>query len=177
MGETTRSTSRRSLLGRGFLFAAGAFGIGAARREESARAAPLAPGRTRTLRLYGRNFQLHAHDRLAGQVPGKGDRHSGYGELLDRPNGRVVGHFASAHMTHESPYTTVAASHELHTFSLKDGTIHGFGLSPRGGEGHFVILGGTGRYVGAQGSYVARQRQRELGGNGAAEFHLTLEGR
>ena len=39
-----------------------------------------------------------------------------------------------------------------------------------------MILGGTGVYVGARGGYVARQATRELGGNGTAEFHLTLAG-
>ena len=60
--------------------------------------------------------------------------------------------------------------------ALQDGTIHGLGSVMRGAEGHFVILGGTGRYAGAQGSYVARQSARELGGDGTAEFRLTLAG-
>ena len=38
------------------------------------------------------------------------------------------------------------------------------------------MLGGTGTYAGATGSYLARQLPRELGGNGTAEFHLTLAG-
>ena len=43
-------------------------------------------------------------------------------------------------------------------------------------ELNFVILGGPGAYLGARGGYVARQATRELGGNGTAEFHLTLSG-
>ena len=35
-------------------------------------------------------------------------------------------------------------------------------------------MGGTGRYAGARGTYVARQRRQELGGEGTAEFVLTL---
>jgi hypothetical protein len=175
MEEATRtSSSRRSLLGRGLLLAAGALGLGAARRPATARAgAPKAKGE---LRLYGRNFHLHAPCRRAGQVPESGDRHNAYGELLDRPNGKVVGHFTAAHLTHESPFAAAASSLEIHTFNLNEGTIHGIGSASRGVDAHFVVLGGTGRYSGVQGSYVARQRSRELGGNGTAEFHLTLAG-
>ena len=37
------------------------------------------------------------------------------------------------------------------------------------------MIGGTGRYAGATGSYVARQSLREHGGEGTAEFTLTLD--
>jgi hypothetical protein len=175
MGEGIRTSSRRRVLGRGLMLVAGALGLGAAQRAEASGAvAPTTKGTE--LRLYGRNFHLHAPARRVGQVPAKGDRHSAYGELLDRPNGRVVGHFTGAHLTHDSPFAAAASSLEIHTFTLKDGTIHGLGTVARGAEGHFVILGGTGRYAGAQGSYVARQGSRELGGDGTAEFHLTLAG-
>ena len=63
---------------------------------------------------------------------------------------------------------------EIHTFHLEDGTIHGLGTALRGTAGSFTILGGTGRYAGVSGSYVATQRQREHGGNGTADFHLKL---
>jgi hypothetical protein len=172
MQEAT-GTSRRSLLARGALLAAGALGITAAGAQGTA----WASRRNRApLRLYGRNFHLHSPARRAGTVPEKGDRHSTYGELLDRPGGKVVGHFTAAHLTQESPFATAASSLEIHTFTLKNGTIHGLGTVARGAEGHFVIVGGTGRYAGVQGSYVARQGSRELGGNGTAEFHLTLAG-
>ena len=88
----------------------------------------------------------------------------------------MVGHFTAAHLTHDSPFAAAASSLEIHTFTLEGGTIHGLGAVSRGAEGHFVILGGTGVYVGARGGYVARQATRELGGNGTAEFHLTLAG-
>jgi hypothetical protein len=176
MEETGRTSSRRSLVTRALLLGAGAFGIKAARRPATARAST-PNGAGEELRLYGRNFHLHGPSHLAGQVPVKGERHSAYGELLDRPRGRVVGHFTAAHLTHESPFARVASSLEIHTFALAEGTIHGLGSAPRGADGHFVILGGTGRYSGVEGSYVARQQSRELGGNGTAEFHLTLAGK
>jgi hypothetical protein len=110
---------------------------------------------------------------VPGQVPEKGDRHTGYAQLLNRPNGRVVGHFTAAHLALNSPFAH-AGSLEIHTFHLAEGTIHGLGAAARGAEGHFVVLGGTGRYAGVSGSYLARQNPRELGGNGTAEFNLTL---
>jgi hypothetical protein len=178
MGEASRTSSRRGVLGRGLMLAAGAFGLGAARADASVKVAPtVRTNATEELRLFGRNFHLHASDHRAGQVPVKGERHSTYGELLARPNGKkVIGHFTAAHLTQDTPFAAGVSSLEIHTFALKDGTIHGLGSVARGAEGHFVILGGTGRYAGARGSYVARQGTRELGGNGTAVFHLTLAG-
>jgi len=169
MEEAIRTTSRRSVLGRGLAFAAAAIGLGAANAQA---ATPETQGTE--LLLYGRNFHLHSRSTRSGQVPEGGDRHSAYGELLRRPGGKVIGHFTAAHLTQASPFAIGASSLEIHTFTLEDGTIHGLGAVARGAEGHFVILGGTGRYTGVTGSYVARQNVRELGGNGAATFHLTL---
>ena len=68
---------------------------------------------------------------------------------------------------------TLAAGLELHTFDLDDGTI--LGIGPAGiHDKPFAIVGGTGRYTGASGTYVAKQSPRELGGDGTAEFTLTL---
>ena len=174
MDEAT-GTSRRSVIGRGLLLAAGALGISAAARaDRPAWAAPSTKKDAVRLKLYGRNFHLHSGSDRPGRVPEKGDRHSAYGELLDRPNGRVLGHFSAAHLTHESPFAAAASSLELHTFTLTDGTILGLGSVARGTEGQFVVVGGTGRYAGARGGYTALQHLRELGGNGTAEFQLTL---
>ena len=175
MADANRTSSRRKLLVRGLALVGGAVGLAAARQDDSAQAA-LPETKSTELRLYGRKFHLHAPSHVSGQVPVHGDRHSGYGELLDWPGGKVVGHFTAAHLTHQSPFAAGASSLDIHTFTLPAGTIHGLGAVPRGAEGHFVVLGGTGRYTGARGSYVARQHARELGGDGAAEFHLILAG-
>ena len=169
MEETTRTTSRRSLLGRGLAFAAAAVGLSAGGAQA---ATPKVEGTE--LLLYGRGLHLHSPTKLPGQVPESGDRHSAYGELLTHPRGKVVGQFSAAHLTHASPFGAGASSLEIHTFTLKDGTIHGLGAVARGAEGQFVILGGTGHYAGVRGSYVARQHARELGGNGTATFHMNL---
>ena len=112
------------------MLAAGALGLGAAQRADASGSVPsrVWQGTKPTdLKLYGRNFHLHAPDRRAGQVPVKGEQHSAYGELLGRPNGKVVGHFTAAHLTHDSPFAAGASSLEIHTFALTDGTIHGLG--------------------------------------------------
>jgi hypothetical protein len=173
MKEAT-GTSRRGLLGRGALLAVGALGLTAAGAQGTAWARTAKRGGQ--LRIYGRNFHLHSPEHRAGTVPEKGDRHSTYGELLDRPNGKVIGHFSAAHLTQDSPFAAATSSLEIHTFTLTGGTIHGLGSVERGAEGHFVIVGGTGRFEGARGNYAARLRSRELGGNGAAEFRMTLLG-
>src|SRR4051812_21367922 len=172
MEEATRRTSRRGVLGRSVAFAAGALGGGAAAGAGTAAAAT--PKATE-LKLHGRHFHLHAPSHRAGRLPERGDRLSAYGELCDRPGGKTVGHFTSAFFALDSPFAG-ASSLELHTFHLDDGTIHGLGSAARGAEGHFAILGGTGRYAGARGSYVSHQHLREHGGNGTAAFHLTLAG-
>ena len=107
MGEAVRTSSRRGVLGRGFLLVAGALGLGAAQRAEGSGAVPWRTWqgtKATELELYGRNFHLHASEHRAGQVPVKGERHSAYGELLNRPNGKVVGHFTAAHLTQDSPF-------------------------------------------------------------------------
>ena len=38
------------------------------------------------------------------------------------------------------------------------------------GEGTYAVIGGTGRFAGARGTYVARQGHREVGGDGEADF-------
>src|SRR5262249_19557679 len=154
--------SRRGLLARAFALFAGAAGIQAA----GAGAATLP---SRTLVLHGRGFHLDAPSRKPG-TPVSGDRATAYGELL--AGGRGVGHFVSAYVAFDSPFAGSGAL-ELQTFHLADGAIHGTGSSS-GGEGRFAVVGGTGSYAGATGSYVAVQRLRDLGGDGTAEFHLTL---
>jgi hypothetical protein len=180
MEEAPRVASRRGVLARGGWFLAGLLGGAAVGRAGPAGAAPPQPaGRpanpgTTTLTLHARHLQLRAPEHRAGRMPVGGDRHSAYGELLDRPSGKVVGHITAAHLTQDSPFSAGLGSLEIHTFHLGDGTIHGLGTATPGAIGHFVVLGGTGAYAGASGSYTARQRPREHGGNGTADFDLRL---
>jgi hypothetical protein len=171
MDEPSRGPSRRGFLSRGMVLAAGALGLGAGGVSVASAATP-----QRELTLHGRLFHLHAQNRRAGVVPAKGDRLSAYGELLDRPGGSKIGEFSSAMFALGSPFGMpgAASSLEYHSFNLHNGTIIGLGTGVAGGESVFAIVGGTGHYAGARGTYVAHQRPRELGGNGTAEFRLTL---
>jgi hypothetical protein len=173
MAEASKGSTRGGLLGRGLLLAAGALGLGGAVKRSSEAGAERPASAATELTLFGRQYHLHAPERRAGQVPQKGDRLTAYAELAERPGGSPVGDFTAAHLALDSPFAG-ASSIEIHSFNLADGTIHGLGSAARGADGHFVILGGTGRFAGATGSYLARRLPRELGGDGTAEFHLTL---
>ena len=173
--------SRRGLLSRGLLLLGGAFGIGAATAEAAGtRSAPdVGPrqhARTETLAFAGQNLLLQTPSRRAGERIRPGDRGTVTGQLVDPRAKGTVGSFVSARMAFASglnPAATADGSVELHTFKLPGGTIMGMG-SVLPGETLFAIVGGTGRYAGARGTYVAQQRLREHGGDGTAHFVLKL---
>lgn len=170
------TATRRSLLKRGLLLVGAAFGVGAA-PEALAAPAHAGPAPITTLTLYGRRWHMHSPEsRTPGRLPVRGDRLSMFGELSRKRDGKKAGEFYSAYFSLNSPFgpgPAAAAGLELHTFNLDDGTILGLG-SHWGEEGLYAVVGGTGRYAGAKGSYVARQRPHELGGDGTADFVLTL---
>ena len=156
--------SRRSLLKRALVVAGGALGLGAVSAKDAR--ATLSLGRDST--LYGRSWRLETPGRRPGEAIQPGDHGAVYGELLDGRNGRVIGQFHGSRLALQEH-----AGVEVHTFVLPGGTLVGLGTSLLG-EAVFAVVGGTGRYAGAKGSYVATQRLREQGGNGTAEFKLTL---
>jgi len=168
-------TSRRVAIRRGLLTAAGLFGLKAAGPLSTIPAAHAAAG---TLTLYGRNWFSYGQGKRAGELPAQGDRVVGSGDLHAAPDGEKIGEFHAAvfHLGapgHVGPGG--AGSLELHTFRLPGGSIIGAGTATPDAEGDdaFAIIGGTGRFAGARGTYVARQRYRELGGDGTAE--LTMQ--
>ncbi len=173
--EGIPKASRRNLLRNGLLLLAGALGVGVA-GARATRGTGASPPGARTLKLYGQAWHLFATDRRRGEVPVRGDSVSTHG-TLHAADGVKVGEFYSAGMVLGHPLGAgplSAGNLEMHTFNLMDGTIAGMG-SALPGESVFAILGGTGRYAGATGSYVARQLPLELGGDGTAEFTLTLK--
>ena len=179
MSENTHTgQSRRGLLGRGLVLLAGAVGLGA-----GAGATKLATDRNggggdvaaSRIRLQGRNWVLQTPDRRQGERLVAGERGTVYGDLVDhagKPVGRFYGSRVAVQSTLGGP-TDADGSLELHTFRLEDGTLLGIG-STIAGENVFAIAGGTGRYAGSRGTYVAEQRLRELGGDGTAEFTIDL---
>lgn len=102
------------------------------------------------------------------------------GEIVDGPaTGRKVGDFFATYYRLSAPGKVAhhePGSLELHTFVFSDGTIVGSGVATAAtqSEGQFAIVGGTGRYLGATGAYVARQSPIELGGDGTAHFTFTF---
>jgi hypothetical protein len=102
------------------------------------------------------------------------------GELVSTPrNGPKIGSFFATYHRISTPGKVAdhePGSFEHHTFVLPDGSLFGSGVSTSGteSEGEFAIVGGTGRFLGARGSYTARQSYVDFGGNGTATFTLTL---
>ena len=170
---TTNGHSRRSVLKRGLMVAAGAIGLSAT--SGSARAATRLDARRGPLRLNGTNWRLVTPARKAGEAIQLGDHGAVHGDLLDTRN-KLVGQFYGSRLAIQAApggHTRADASVEVHTFVLPKGTLIGMGTSVLG-KAVFAIVGGTGAYANAKGSYAATQRLREFGGNGTAEFDLTL---
>jgi hypothetical protein len=164
--------SRRSLLGRGLVGLAAAVGIGAGAGVTAARTGGAEP-EPRTIRLDGRGWTLTTPGRRLGERVQPGDRSSVHGQLLE--GDRVVGSFIGSRVAAPaaSGGLDADASLELHTFTLEHGTILGMGSALPGGS-VFSIVGGSGAYANARGSYTAEQQAFELGGDGSATFVLTL---
>ena len=164
--------SRRSMLKRSLVLAAGAVGIGAARARRAGwrcrcrsaatrRAAPARPA------LADRNAGPQARRGTPARRPCRDLAASCSTARAARCSG---GSTARGSRCNPPPEVARAdAGVEVHTFVFPKGTIVGMGTSVHG-EAAFAIVGGTGIYAGAQGSYVAKQRLREQGGNGTAEF-------
>ena len=158
--------TRRGALARGLLALGGLVGLGAS-EASAARGA-------QALVLHAREVAGDTRDDRAVGVPMRGDRLTLRGDLFDE-HGRAVGELHGAVLTLRGPGTHASDAErlELHTFKLRDGTIVGSGTSGTL-DGEFAILGGTGRYAAARGTYVARHERRELGGDGTAVFRFTL---
>jgi hypothetical protein len=153
------SITRHSAVKRLVLAAAGVVGVGA-----GAVATGQATGRssreTRTITLYAQDIRTQRAGPAAEGRLGRRQSRAMSGELLDdrrSPIGRITGTPLADGGTH------------LHTFSLGDGSI--FGLALPGAAAHAVI-GGTGRYAGATGTYTARPADRMPGDS--TELTLTL---
>lgn len=164
-------TTRKGMLGRIGVAVGSALGVGYAahRALPGAAAAPTATPaapRYESLVVRGRNWRVDGAARVPGVRPAAGEAAVPSGTLVDE-QGAELGRFDAAALP--GP----AASFQLHTFDLGVGTLLGVG----GGslrESVYAVVGGTGRYAGASGSYVARQSPRDAGGDGTAEFMFTL---
>ncbi len=80
------------------------------------------------------------------------------GELLDPANGSLAGDFYADCFRGESAFgianLSTGSNLELHTLKLKEGTLFGIGAGPaRNNPAESAILGGTGKFAGARGTY------------------------
>ena len=179
--------TRREALKRGLVLIGAAVGVGTAGKAITAADRSGAPTqahggnarRVEQLTLHGQQWHVSSTGLRPGELPDRGQRLLGQGELVDRPGGAKVGEFFASSFGIDSPGRAGpdgAATLELHTFNLAGGSIIGTGTARASldAEDVFAIVGGTGRYVGARGSYVARQQPQEFGGDGTAEFTLTV---
>jgi hypothetical protein len=171
MADST-STTRSGVLKRIAFVAGGAVGLAFAGKEtlgSDTQAAPTPPrtgSAQETLVLRARDWRLTVPGAVPGELPPDGIPPVPSGRLVDK-QGKTLGSFSGANLPGVGPAL------QLHTFDLADGTILGIGAAGAH-ESPFAIVGGTGRFAGASGTYVAKQSPRELGGDGTAEFTLTL---
>jgi hypothetical protein len=156
---------------------ASAFGLGAIARRATAEEAPApAPARPTTLTLYGRRRPTPPRS-PQGALTG-GGRISSYGDLLDGPEGSPVGEFYANGLGLEAAFGSAVpavSGVEFQTFQLPDGALFGVGAAgSTAGERTWAILGGTGRFAAARGTYVEREVSATPAGRAGVEFILTL---
>jgi hypothetical protein len=174
MATRVPNAGRRQILKRGAIGAASVAALAVAATATQSSTKSLVSQKTEgatQMRLLGRGW----HTDSTKALPRKGDRYAVYGELHDG-SGIKVGEFFSQNVGVDSPFQITGegvGSFEIHTLSLPGGTIVGVGIGG-GRERSFAIVGGTGKYTGARGSYLARQDTIGLGGSGTAELLLTL---
>lgn len=137
-------------------------------------ATQLGAARAGALELGGRSWQVIGMAR--GHLPKAGDQLAVTGELVGS-GGRKIGEFYGSSTFVGAPHGAGpgAASYvETHHFNLPGGTLVGSGTWHVEGVSRFAIVGGTGGYAGATGSYQAQQHPVQLGGDGSASFSFEL---
>lgn len=177
--EAGPKSSRRAVLRNGLLALgalAGAVGFAEAVEKVKTGSLPAAKTGVTSLTLVGSDWHLTSPGLRRGDIPKRGDHVSVTGAVAvagSRDAGRF---FASVqHLDNPAghgPYALVQL--ETHTFQLPGGTLIGVGTMIPGQESSYAIVGGTGDYLGASGSYTGRQSPFEIGGDGTAQFTLTL---
>jgi hypothetical protein len=176
MKPSRRQMLQSALAGAAGIAGFGAFAKGAPHAVLAGRSIGDSLGAKDTVTFAGRNWHVVVEGQQAGHGPAPGDRMSVYGELVDGGGAGVGEFFGSCVCLTPFGGEASATTVETHTLRLKDGTIHGMGTTTPGPEhqAEFAVVGGTGRFAGAQGSYVVRQHPIELGGDGSAQLTLTF---
>jgi hypothetical protein len=167
--KTTQSTTRRGAIARLALLVGGAVGAGVAGkaavdRGDTSEVTPLVT--RQTIVLHGRDWRLARPGVAPGAMPAADAVAVPTGTILDETS-RELGTFRA------SALPGLGSAFALHTFDLVDGTILGIGAGRL--DADYAIVGGTGRYAGATGTYSAQQSPRESGGDGTARFTLDIK--
>jgi hypothetical protein len=172
--EDGSAPKRRTLLQRGLALLAGAVGLGAAWGARGDGVST--PGSGSALRLYGRRRAAMRSPRGDGLT--RATHVISSGDLLEGPGGDVVGSFHTNALCLATPLgpTLAAPSNiEFHTFALESGTLFALAAGPSaGGLGSGAVIGGTGRFEGARGSYVGQPPSSGPQERGAVEFIFNL---
>jgi hypothetical protein len=159
------STSRRALLARAGI-AAGVVGAGAVGLKAGTAPTAASPGRPLPRVVHGRDWRIVFAGLEHGAAPTLTTPRLPQGRLVDG-DGAHLGLLESSLLP-----STGGATH-LHRLDLGDGGL--IAVGPGGSDdATFTIVGGTGRYLGASGTYHAAQRPREHGGDGTATLTFDL---
>jgi hypothetical protein len=100
------------------------------------------------------------------------------GDLRRDPHSEVIGSFHTSDFSTETslgPRLRATADIAFQTFTLEEGTLFGLGAGPSaGGERSCAVLGGTGKFAGARGTYVERTPSAGRVDRDTVEFIFTL---
>jgi hypothetical protein len=155
---------RRTALRGGVVAAAGAIGVVASSSAASA-SSPAA----RTLTLTLANHQSGVHGKRRSERPERGDSVLAGADIHDSV-GRHIGRLESTGTSTGRHTSSPARSVLTQVLSMGEDSIIGTGSGDaRGLLGDFAVVGGTGRYAGARGSYTITDTH-----HGARVVRLTL---
>ena len=157
-------TTRRTVLSRGLAVVAGA--LGASVLGANVALGAKQAGAPPALALFVRDVRFRAADSKAGAAHERRAPASPHGALVDAA-GQAVGSFSAGVLAGSGGGISVQR------FNLADGTIIGMGSGGLQGA-EYAIVGGTGRYAGATGTYTT---QLAAGARGRdAQFQISLTG-
>jgi hypothetical protein len=162
--------SRRSLLRRAFVLAAGAVGLSAVGSFPAEAAAASKPTYPYLVGIKGTEWHYMRSGGDTGEPPENGETAVLIG-LLMNSKGRQIGYFrgTSTFVQAEVSGAPEDTMVEQHTFGLPDGNLFGTGIGGAGKRA-FAIVGGTGKYAKAGGTYAITESFIELGGTGNTIF-------
>ncbi len=147
---------RRTFLQQMALVIGGAFGINSARAET-----PIKNPSIMRFKLRCRRKTTHRPE----ATPANSGRLLCQGDLLDPRNERAVGEFYANCFGTETAFgilnPSAGSNIEFHTIKLDGGTLFGIGSGAgRSGTSENAILGGTGEFAGARGTYQINEPRK-----------------